>query len=726
MAARGRRPDFDLSSELEFEEYSPRLRAQTPRLRSDTEIVPQTFRGKQYFVLQDPATLQFYRVGPVEREILAQLDGQTTLGEIHERLRRKFAGRAPSFQDLGRFVHMLRHANLTVPDPAEEARWGVQRAAKKRKARLKQKLASFMYLTIPILDPDRFLAAALPYVRWIFSMPFLVLWLGVVGTALVTFSYHFEALTAPANGILAPDNLIWLWVAFVLIKACHEFGHAFAAGKQGAEVHRMGIMFLIFMPVLYVDTTPVWAVPGKWRKVLVGSAGMMTELFIASLALFAWLSLEPGLLRTVLYNMIFIASVSTLLFNGNPLLRYDAYYILADLVEIPNLRQRSTQYILYLMRRYLVGERVPPATASPREKAWFVVYGVLATAYRCFIVVAILLFIASKLFAVGVAMATVVAVLWVVTPLVKLLNYVFLARSTRPVRLRAVGVFLVVVGGLAYLLGGIPATAGVRTPCALEPYEQRVLRAEWAGFFARVHVKDGDRVQEGQILAELTNEELDFSIQHMQRRMEALAARIRMLETRHQASAQAQKYRMEMLRKDLELLRQRKASLTVRAPFGGQIIAPELARTEGRFLNLGDPLFAIASLDKLRVVAVVSDADVPAVRAAQDEGVRIKFASAPDRVYMARVERVHPSATHAPPPAALSNAAGGEVLLDPHAPQGQRTLLPWYRVDLILLEAEGRPPVGATGTARFLVGQEPLGMQMWLRFRRMLHRRFLI
>ncbi|MCK4376561.1 MAG: PqqD family protein, partial [Candidatus Brocadiae bacterium] len=180
MALRPKKPDFDLSGELQFEEYAPQLRRQTPLLRADTDIIPQSFRGKTYFVLQNPTTLQFYRVKEAEREILAQLDGKTSLGEIHERLRRRFGSRAPSFRELAHFVLMLRHANLTVPEPHEEARWGVERATKKRRDRVKQKFASFMYLTIPLLDPERILNAAMPYVRWAFTFPFLLLWLGTV------------------------------------------------------------------------------------------------------------------------------------------------------------------------------------------------------------------------------------------------------------------------------------------------------------------------------------------------------------------------------------------------------------------------------------------------------------------------------------------------------------------------------------------------------------------
>ena len=726
MARRPKKPEVNLSSELEFEEYAPQLRLLRPKLRPDAEVIPQKFRGKTYWVLKDPVTLQFYRVAETEREIIGQLDGATSLGDIHDRLKAKFGSQAPSFRELSHFVLSLRQANLTTPDAHEETRWSVERSTKKRRQRVKQKFSNFMYLTIPLLDPERFLNATMPYLRWIYSKPVFVIWLATVGAALFTFFYNFQALVAPANGILAPTNLFWLWLAFFLIKTCHEFGHAYAAKSQGAEVHRMGVMFLVFMPCWYVDATSVWAFERKAHKVLVGCAGMMTELFIASLALFAWLSLEPGAIRTVLYNMVFIASVSTVLFNGNPLLRYDAYYILADVIEIPNLRHRSTQYLLFLMKKYLLGEKPPPTASTSHERAWFVGYGIAATVFRFFIVIRIIMYIASKFFFIGVAMATVVAVLWVATPLVKLIRHIFFAKETRQVRARAVAVFLVATAVIVYLVGVLPVPTSVRSPCAIEPHEQRLLRAEWPGFLSEVYVKDGEPVRENQVLAVAYNHELEFQIRRQRLRISEAESRLRKYETENLAAAQATAYQLGVLRKDLEALQERKGSLTFRAPFAGQVIAPNLDRVGGRFLQLGEALFMVASLDRLRVTAVVPGSDLAAIDSADERKVRIKFSSDASTVYIGTIERVHFSATHQPPAPALTNAGGGPVLMDPKSPDGRRTLLPWYRIDIELDESATLPPVGVTGSARFIVGRDPIGKQAWARFRRILHRRFLI
>ena len=726
MARRPKKPDFDIQSELQFEEYAPQLRQMRPRLRPDTDIIPQKFRDKTYFVLQDPVTLQYYRVGETEREILAGLDGNTSLEEIHERLKKKYGPRAPAFREVAHFALSLRQANLTTPEGVEDTRWAVERSTKKRRQMIKQKLSNFMYITFPLLDPERFLNATIPAVRWIFTKPVFFIWLATLGTAVFTFFYHAPELMQPANSILAKKNLLYLWLAFVLIKTCHEFGHAYAAKKHGAEVHRMGIMMLIFMPCWYVDTTPVWALPNKWRRALVGAAGMMVELFIASLALFAWLALEPGGLRTVLYNMIFIASVSTILFNGNPLLRYDAYYILVDLAEIPNLRQRSTEYILYLAKKYLIGEKLPPMTQPRREKIWFVGYGVLATIYRCFVVVGIILLIASRLFFLGVAIAVVVATLWIVTPMVKLIKYIFFAKKTRTVRARAVLVFAVFAGAIFFLMGVMPLTTSVWAPCALEPHDKKIIRAEWPGFIEALHVEDGELVEKGRLLADARNEELDYMISLQKLKIKETLARLTYQLTRDPAREAAERKVLEVLENDLETLYKRKKSLTFLAPLKGRVIAPNLERYKGmQFLELGSELFTVASLDVLRVIAVVSDADIGAVSAAADRRVRIKFDTRPKKIYTGEIVLPIPeNTTSEPPPAALTNPAGGPVLLDPKSPEG-RTLTPWYRVEIVLDAGGEELPVGATGNVRFIVGTDSLGSQIKLKFQRMLSRRFL-
>src|SRR6185436_411098 len=252
----------------------------------------------------------------------------------------------------------------------------------------------------------------------------LLLWLTVVGTGLVLMVQHWSELTQDVSDrVLAPENLVIMLLVFPVLKAIHEFGHACAVKAWGGEVHEMGIMLLVLMPVPYVDASAASAFPEKLRRVVVGAGGMIVELFIASIALALWLEVQPGILRAVLFNVMLIAGVSTVLFNVNPLLRFDGYYILSDLLEIPNLRQRAQQYLGSLFERGLFGVDAPRIDATWRERAWLVVFAIGSFIYRIFITLAIASFIATQYFLIGMLLAAWAVIGGVALPIVALVNY---------------------------------------------------------------------------------------------------------------------------------------------------------------------------------------------------------------------------------------------------------------------------------------------------------------
>jgi putative peptide zinc metalloprotease protein len=201
-----------------------------------------------------------------------------------------------------------------------------------------------------------------------------MLWgLAVVLPALVLAGVHWHELTANlSDQVLATHNLLLLWLIYPLIKALHELGHGYAVKAGDGEVHEMGIMLLVLAPIPYVDATAAGAFRSKWRRALVGAAGMLVELFLAGIAMLLWVArrTRPGALDRLQRRLV--AGASTLLFNGNPLLRYDGYYVLADLIEMPNLGNRSNQYWQWLAKRYLFGATHRRSAAGERRRATLV------------------------------------------------------------------------------------------------------------------------------------------------------------------------------------------------------------------------------------------------------------------------------------------------------------------------------------------------------------------
>jgi len=714
--------------DLEFREGQPVLGALRPAMSPHAKITTHTFRGQVWYVAQDPVTLQYFRFGPTEHRVVKLLDGKHTLREIHTELQREMGAEAPSFQDLVAFVQMLRSANLLQSPEGEKLEALFERMKKKRSQRRKQMLSNFLFPQIPLCDPDRFLARTLPYVRFLFTRWFLAVWAAVVLVGIGTFFYHIRDLARPAEGVLAPENLFLLWATFVVLKAIHEFTHAFLAKHFGSEVHRMGILFLVLVtPCAFVDVTGLWGVEGKHRRALVAAAGMMSELFIAIFALFVWLGTEPGTLHSLAYNVIFIASVSSVLFNGNPLLRYDAYYILMDWLELPNLWINSRRYILYLGKRYLLGlkEEEPPVT-QPREKLWMVVYGVASLCYRTVIVVGIVLFISTRFFGLGVFLGAAAAVLWLLVPLGKLVHYLLFAKATRGHRFRCATVFVVLAAAIITPLVRLPVARYIYAPCALEAQERAVVRARWRGFVQKVYVKDGQWVERGEPIVECVNRELDYDVVRTEKELEIARVRLAGYEQANQvAAAQAERVRIQELTETLAVLKQRVRDLKLTAPCAGLVVAPGIENMVGQFLNPGDPVAVVARGPFSKVVVVMDQSGIADVQRVRDEPVSVRFRERPGRAFECRVVKVLPQATHEVPPLGLTSAGGGELVLDPGSPRGDRTLLPWFRVELELPE-EADVKLGVTGTARFRIAREPLVVQWYYKLLRVLRTKFFL
>jgi putative peptide zinc metalloprotease protein len=263
---------------------------------------------------------------------------------------------------------------------------------------------NLLFLRIPLLDPNRFLDRWVGIFGRVFSWFGLVLWLALVATGLYFVIGNSQELISQSEDVLDPSNLIFLYLSFTVIKIIHEFSHAFACKRfgrlngTGGEVHKMGVMFLVLFPLPYVDASSAWAFRRKWHRAIVGMAGVLAELAAASIAAVIWSHTSTGTPHIIAYNVIFVASVSTVLFNGNPLLRFDAYYVLTDIIEIPNLAQRCRQYLSYLVRRYAWGlKRIWNPAYTWGERFWFVFYGTLSTVYRIYIAIRILLFLNNRL-----------------------------------------------------------------------------------------------------------------------------------------------------------------------------------------------------------------------------------------------------------------------------------------------------------------------------------------
>jgi putative peptide zinc metalloprotease protein len=341
------------------------------KLRRDLIVQPQFYEGMTHYVVKDPIALKYFRFKIEEYFLLEQFDGTKTLLDVKKAFERKYRPQTISMDDLTRFSAQLHEAGIVQIDSPDQAKALIARRRKNRWKKVWQFLANILYIKIPILDPEKLLSGMYPYFRWIFTPYFTTFSVGLMLAALTLVVSQWSTFSARMPDFQSFFNwhtIFYFWCSLAIVKIIHEFGHGLTAKHFGGEVHEMGMLFLVLTPALYCDVTDSWLLPSKWKRIWISAAGIYVECLLASIAAFVWFNTEQGLLNSLCLATMIICSVNTILFNANPLLRYDGYYVMADWLEIPNLRIKSTQFFTYLFQEKVLGLEVPVQSYMPRSR----------------------------------------------------------------------------------------------------------------------------------------------------------------------------------------------------------------------------------------------------------------------------------------------------------------------------------------------------------------------
>ncbi len=696
-----------------------------PRLRSHAKVHRQTFRGQLWYVLQDQATGQYHRFSPSAHLVVSLMDGTRSVQEIWDLACAELDEDVLTQDEVIKLLAQLHRADVLHGDVPPDILEMTERAARQRKKKLLGSMLNPMALRLPLFDPEPFVSATYPLVRPVFGWFGGALLCALIAAAVVLAAVHWPELTENiTDRVLATQSILYLLLTYPCVKAVHELGHAYAVKHWGGEVHEMGIMFLVFMPVPYVDASAAAGFRGKWRRALVGAAGIIVELLLASLALFVWLNAEPGIVRALAFNVMLIGGVSTLLFNGNPLLRFDGYYVLSDLVEIPNLYQRANRYLGYLVQRYLfdVKAAVSPASA-PGEARWFGFYGLAAFAYRLFIVVAIILFVASEFLVVGIGLAIWTGVIMYGIPIFKGLRFLLLGPELRNRRLRSLGVTAGLVAAVAVLLFVVPRPYGTISEGIVWVPGESVVHARTEGVVAEVIARPNSMVGRGDPLVRMEDPFLGAKVRVLEAVVKELKLRYDAMMVEDLAEASIIRERLRHAEADLAFHRQRSEDLLVRSPRAGRFILAQPKDLPGRFLRKGETLAYVADLTA-PVVRVVIGQDVIDLVRQRTRGVEVRLAEAPSVVLSAKIAREVPSATDHLPSLALSTLGGGDIVLDPRDPSGIKALERIFQLELRLPPSDLITGIGGRVHVRFDHGTEPLGWRIYRSVRQVFLRRF--
>jgi putative peptide zinc metalloprotease protein len=710
-----------------FSESWYRIASQRVALHPGVRIRRQNFRGERWYVIEHPYSNEFFRIRPAAYAFVARLSHDRTVEEAWKECLERYPDEAPGQAAVIQLLSQLYFANLLQYEGATDAAQLFERYKKRKQREFRMRLRNIMFMRIPLLDPDSFLVRTLPAIGKLISPLGALIWLVTVGWALKLVADNFSILWAQGQGVLAPENLPLLYIGMVFVKTLHEFGHAYFCRKFGGEVHVMGIMLMIFTPVPYMDATSSWGFRSRWKRLLVGGAGMIVELFVAAIAMFVWAKTAPGMLHSLAYNIMFVASVSTVVFNINPLLRFDGYYMLSDLIDMPNLAQRAGKQLKYFAERWLFGlKNAEKPTDKTGEAAFLSAFGITSGVYRVIVFGGILLLLADRFLIIGIIMAIICAIAWVLVPLSQFVKYLASSPKLDRQRFRATAVTVAIAAGLLFFLNVLPLPSHFRAPGVIQARERTQVLNNTAGYVTELLAQPGAHVQPGQPLMRLKNPELEIERNALVAREKELQARLLQARKEDTAGLKPLASLLQATTDRIQKLNADEADLTIRAQHSGIWVAPGIAEYIGRWAARGTPLGLLVNPASFEFSATVLQADADTLFARQIPGAEVRLFGQAGTVIPVQKWKVLSGGRQVLPSPALGWAAGGEVpVMMNDDNQGNKAAEPFFEVQVEIpievgrgVPAEPSAQVallhGRTGKIRFDLEPEPL-LPRWLR-----------
>lgn len=700
-------------------------------LLATAAVQKQYYRGKLWYVLQDSFNNNYFRITPEAYNFIALLTPNKTVQEVWEECLEAYRENAPSQQEVIDILSQLHINNLLYFKNPPNNEFILERHREKKQKAAKGKLLSFISFKFPLWNPDKWLTDILPLINFLFSVKGLFLWIIVVLLGLKTIVDNFSRIYDQTQGILSHSNLIFMYLSIAVLKFFHELGHAMMSKRFSGRVPTLGLMFLVFTPLPYMDATSSWFFQERRQRILVGSAGMLVDVFFAAIAAMVWANTGDGVIHSIAFNSIIIGSVSSLFFNGNPLIRFDAYYILSDVLEIPNLYQQSRQQWFYWIEKYLFGIRNDAAPSeSFTETLWLAIYGVSSLLYRIFLAIVIVLFVADKIFAIGLILAAILLFTGLFLPVKNFAVYLFSSPKLYRTRKRAVAVSVIIAVFLGLFIGAYPFPYAIRAPGVIKSGEFSNVYAETEGRLQKVYFKIGDSVKKGDVIAVLSNYELDLEIKAATAGLTQTSALKQKAIYDSTADLKPLYEREKVLKERLMFLEEKKKNLTVVAMSSGDFIAPDIESFQGMWLKRQTKIGTLIGKGEFKFYGTVSQKQAFDIFREKRFKAQIKLSgNASEDIELNEIV-VIPYKREELPSAALGWLGGGDIPVSTDEKSGKKVTEPFFEISGTI--ATSNPVTysllyhGHSGVLRLTMPPEPLAVQGYRLIKQTIQKRYRI
>ena len=714
------------------------------RYRGDLVTNRQVYQGQAWYVVKDPIGLSYYRFRPEEYALLEMLDGEVSLEDLKDNFEARFPPRRITVDEVSRFVSTLHRSGLVIGDRPGQGPQLNERRRQRVWSEWKNWLRSIMCLRFRGIDPDWILNKLNPWFGWLYSPPALMVAVVYIFTALMLVLVNFETFRSKLpefHQFFASGNWFYLAAALGITKVIHEFGHGLSCKYYGGECHEMGFMLLVFTPCLYCDVSDSWMLPSKWKRMMIGAGGMYIELIIASTATFLWWNSHEGLFNQMCLNVMFVSSVSTLLFNANPLMRFDGYYILSDMLEIPNLRTKSSTSLSRLAKKWCLGVKLQDDPFLPkRHQGLFALYSVASTIYMWVLMISIFMFVWNamkpyRMEAIGRMLALFGIYGLIVRPITGIYKFLKVPGRRDEVKSLNITVTAGVVAVIAAAICFIPLPQRVWCPAELRPRGEETVYVTVDGRLEEILVEANDRVAEGDELARFSNVDLELQIAELEGQESGYRARLASLEReRFTDSAAGMEIRtveesLKSVEEQLVKKRQYQSELVLKAPRSGLVLPSETVdekpdpsgrlpgwsgsalgkKNIGATFAEGTVLCMVGDPDHFEAVMIVDQSEVEFVQIGQR--VDLKLDAFPFETFRGAVNEI--AETHIEVGSErLSVKAGGSVPTTTDEMGREVPISTSYEVLMQVDDAENVFTPGMRGNARVEVGNRTVGQ--WL------------
>ncbi|TWT90894.1 putative peptide zinc metalloprotease protein YydH [Pseudobythopirellula maris] len=725
------------------------------RARPDLTAQKQRYQGRTYWVVKDPVALQYFRFEEEEFAILQMLDGELSLDEVAERFEAEFPPQTIRSEELQHFIGTLHRNGLVLADAGGQGEQLKKRRDERRKKETLAKFSNVLAIKFKGIDPDWLLSALYPWVAWFFTKAALYGCLTIVAAAAALVLVQFDVFQSKLpefDTFFSAQNWLLVGAVVVVTKTMHEFGHGLSCKHFGGECHEMGLMLLVLTPCPYCNVSDSWMLPSRWHRMAIGAAGMYVEVVLASICTFVWWFTEPGLLNYLCLYVMFVSSVSTILFNANPLLRYDGYYILSDYLEIPNLRQKASSILSRKLGKWCLGLEEPEDPFLPKSnQAFFALFTVASALYRWVVVLSILYFL-NKVFepyglkVLGQLIACTAVWGLVGQPVWKLYKYFKVPGRIHKVKRLPLAITLLVVAAAFSAVAFVPLPSAVYCPMTIAAHDAESVYVEAPGLLEEVFVKSGDLVEAGQPLARLVNESIDLEVVRLEGQIAVTEAQIAALrassyqDTRASARIDPALKSLKSAQEQLAQQLRDKERLVLHAPIAGRVIPPTYVTPPGksvkelpawhgtpldqrnlgaslevgvRFCQIGDPR-------RLEARLAIEQNDIDLV--SEDQQVEMMLRQSTDLAYLGKIESLSRVEMPATPPR-LSSLSGGDVPTQADDSGTPKPLTPHFEAivpltDYDRLDDDGKRAhelmrVGLVGEAKIHIKPRTLAQRLW-------------